>query len=43
MMDIKKNEDFLVNMVKRINDNGYYVSKQAVTLLIPKIVPSISQ
>lgn len=26
-MDIKKNEDLLVNLIKRLNDNGYYVAK----------------
>jgi len=42
-MDIKKNEDLIIKLLKRFNDNKYYLSKEPVVVLIPAIFKSISQ
>jgi serine/threonine-protein phosphatase 2A regulatory subunit A len=36
-MDIKRNEDVLVQLIKRLNESSYYLSKGAVAMLIPAI------
>lgn len=41
-MDIKKNEDYLIKLIKRLNDNKYYLTKEPVAILIPVIFKSIS-
>jgi hypothetical protein len=41
-MDIKKNEDFLVKLIKRLSENKYYLSKEPVVILIPVIYKSIT-
>lgn len=41
-IDPKKNEEMLFNLVKRLNDNGYFMAKSAAVSLIPAILPNLS-
>ena len=38
-IDITKNEKMLIDLVKGLFDNGYYMAKSACALIIPSIYP----
>jgi len=35
LIDVKKNEEMLINLAKRLNDSGYYLTKGPLSAIIP--------
>lgn len=42
MIEIKKNEETLMALAKRLNENSFHGAKQALTTLIPLVLPQLS-
>jgi hypothetical protein len=42
LIDVKKNEEMLINLIKRLNEGGYYMAKSAAAVIIPSIVPGVT-
>jgi hypothetical protein len=41
IMDLKKNEELVVGLIKKLNDCGYFMAKSGVCYLIPFIYASV--
>ena len=42
-MDVKKNEELLMQLSKRLNETGYYLARGSVALIIPAFFKKVSQ